>query len=97
MQYAKFQLSLRNLEELLYKRGIGVSYKSVRCCRGRGLAPSSQVFRKSEVKWIFPLVLQFKMAGNLIENEIAALLLLDAHSNFVRSRATLDLWEKSKI
>ena len=93
----KFQLSLRNFEGLLHKRAVNLSNKSVRYGDGRGLGPSSQVFRKSEGQCVFPLVLQFKMAGNANENEIVPSFALRHTHRFVRSCAMLDLHEKVTI
>jgi len=35
MLYVRFPLSLRNVEDLLHERGVGVSYESVRYCWDR--------------------------------------------------------------
>lgn len=35
MMYVRFPLSLRNVEDLLYERGIDVSHETVRCSRLR--------------------------------------------------------------
>lgn len=41
--YYRFQLSLRDIEELLFERGVVVSYETIRCwCDKFGVCPSGQ-------------------------------------------------------
>lgn len=59
--YFRFQLSLRDIEELLFERGVIVSYETIRCwCEkfGRGFAHRVKAARRKPLS-----ALSHKMAG----------------------------------